>query len=126
MKKSELNQLIKEEISKILNKKLTGNDFPKFKSYIESLIPKNRRIQFYVEGNRLLIGYFPEAASMADLSKLLPPDIIAILEKKFAGAPYVVMTNFEKIDPISGSKKMKFIAISAKDQNTLPKIEKLF
>jgi len=126
MKKSELKQIIKEEIRKVLNKKLSDNDFPKFESYIESLVPKNRRIQFYVEGHRLLIGYFPESASMADLSKLLPPNIITILEKKFAGTPYVVMTNFEKIDPISGSKKMKFVAISAKDQNTLSKIEKLF
>lgn len=125
MKKSELLQIIKEEISKMLNEKLSGWDFPKFESYIESLIPKNRRIQFYVEGTRLLIGYFPEAASMADLSKLLPPNIVTVLEKKFAGTPYVVITNVEKPDPISG-KKMKFIAISAKDQNTLKKIEQLF
>lgn len=110
---------------KLLRESLTANDFPKFESYIESLVPKNRRIQFYVEGNRLLIGYFPEAASMADLSKLLPSKVISMLQEKFAGTPYTVMTNFEKSDPISG-KKMKFIAISAKDQNTLKNIEQLF
>ena len=125
MKKSELQQIIKEEISKVLNEKLSGNDFPKFKSYVESLIPKNKRIQFFPEGNRLLIGYFPEAASMADLSKPLPPNVISILQKKFAGTPYVVMTDFEKIDPFS-NKKMKFVAISAKDENTLAIIENLF
>ena len=126
MLKSTFKNFIKEEIRKVLNEELSGNDFPKFESYIESLIPKNKRIQFYVDGHRLLIGYFPEAASMADLSKLLPSNIIEVLQKKFAGTPYVVMTNFEKIDPISGSKKMKFVAISAKDQNILSKIEKLF
>lgn len=125
MKKSELRQIIKEEIRKVLNEELSGNDFPKFESYIESLIPKNKRIQFYVEGHRLLIGYFPEAASMADLSKLLPSNIIKVLEEKFSGTPFTVMTSFEKQDPISG-KKMKFVAISAKDQNTLKKIERLF
>ena len=125
MKASELKQIIGEEITKILNETLSGNDFPKFEFYIESLIPKNKRIQFFIEGNRLLIGYFPEGASMADLSKVLPPNIIKVLEEKFAGTPFTVMTSFEKPDPISG-KKMKFVAISAKDQNTLKNIEQLF
>ena len=126
MKKLDLKQIIKEEIYKVLSEKLSHNDFPKFEYYVESLIPKNKRIQFWVEGNRLLIGYFPESASMADLSKLLPINVISTLEKKFEGTPYVVITNFEKIDPLSGSKKMKFVAISAKDENTLSKIENLF
>jgi len=125
MKKSELRQIIKEEIRKVLDEKLSGDSFPKFESYIESLIPKNKRTQFFIEGNRLLIGYFPEAASMADLSKTLPPNIIKVLEEKFAGTPFTVMTSFEKLDPIS-RKKMKFVAISAKDQNTLESIEQLF
>jgi hypothetical protein len=125
MKKSELRQLIKEEIQKVLGKKLSSNDFPKFESYLESSIPKNKRIAFFIEGHRLLIGFFPEYASMADLSKLLPTSIIVALEKKFAGTPYTVMTNIEKSDPIS-NKKMKFVAISAKDENTLAKIENLF
>jgi hypothetical protein len=110
---------------KLLRESLTSQDFPKFESYLEDLIPSNKRISFFLEGSRLLIGYFPEGASMADLSKLLPTNIITILEKKFAGTPYTVMTNFEKPDPISG-KKMKFVAISAKDQNTLRNIEQLF
>ena len=75
MKKTELKQIIREEIQKVLNEKLSGNDFPKFESYVESLIPKNRRIQFWVEGDRLLIGYFPEYASMADLSKSMPEKV---------------------------------------------------
>jgi len=108
-----------------VNENLTQQDFPKFKSHLESLAPKNKRIAFFIEDRRLLIGYFPEGASMADLSKLLPTNTIAALEKKFAGTPYTVMTDFEKRDPYS-SKKMKFVAISAKDQATLAKIEQLF
>jgi hypothetical protein len=125
MKKSELRQLIKEEVCKILNETLSGDDFPKFESYLEFLIPKNKRVSLFIEDHRLLIGYFPEAASMADLSKVLPTNIIKILEEKFSGTPFTVMTSFEKRDPISG-KKMKFVAISAEDQNTLKKIEQLF
>ena len=92
---------------------------------MESLIPKNKRIQFFIEGHRLLIGYFPAGASMADLSKLLPVNTIKNLEEKFAGTPFIIMTDFEKPDPMSG-KKMKFIAISAKDQNALKEIDRLF
>jgi len=114
-----------EQFLSEINETLSGNDFPKFESYVESLIPKNKRIQFFVEDHRLLIGYFPEFASTAILSKSLPPKVVSMLEKKFAGTPYTVMANFEKMNPLS-NKKMKFVAISAKDQNTLKKIEQLF
>ena len=58
MKASELKQIIGEEITKILNETLSGNDFPKFEFYIESLIPKNKRIQFYnnLEYNKLIFN----------------------------------------------------------------------
>lgn len=118
-------QTFEEFLNEELNEKISIIDFPKFESYLESLIPKNKRVSFFIEDHRLLIGYFPEAASMADLSKVLPTNIIKKLEEKFAGTPFTVITDFEKQDPISG-KKMKFVAISAKDQNTLKKIEKLF
>jgi hypothetical protein len=114
-----------QELAGIVVENTTGHDFPKFESYLESLIPKNKRVSLFIDGHRLLIGFFPEGASMADLSRLLPTSVIVALEKKFAGTPYTVMTNLEKSDPIS-RKKMKFVAISAKDQATLAEIEQLF
>jgi Zn-dependent M32 family carboxypeptidase len=114
-----------QKIAGLLKEDLTQQDFPKFKTYLESIVPKNKRIAFFIRDHRLLIGYFPEGASMADISKLLPTNIIVALEKKFASTPYTLITNVEKKDPYS-NKKMKFVAISAKDQATLAKIEQLF
>ena len=112
-------------IHQYLNEALSDNNFYKFESYLENIIPKNKRISLFQEEHRLLIGYFPEYASMGDLSKLLPESVIDKLESKFAGTKFVVMSNFEKPDPISG-KKMKFVVISATNKNELQKIEDLF
>ena len=99
--------------------------FPNFETYVESLVPKNKRIAFFVEDHRLLIGYFPESASMADLSKALPKNVKDELGKKFAGSQFTFMDEIIKPDSISG-KKMVFSAISAKTQKDLLQIESLF
>jgi len=134
MKKSEFRTLIREEIRKVLNEsKLTPinegtvdpQNFPKFESYIENLIPKNKRIAFFIEDHRLLIGYFPEGASMADLSKSLPNRVKDELAKKFAGSKFTFMNEFTKIDRLSG-KKMVFSAVSANTKKDLLQIENIF
>jgi len=102
-----------------------SQSFPNFESYVENLIPKNKRITFFVEDHRLLIGYFPESASMADLSKSLPEKVKDELNKKFAGTKFTFMNEFTKVDNMSG-KKMIFSAVSAKTQKDLLQIEKLF
>ena len=104
---------------------INENSFPNFESYIENLIPKNKRIAFFLEDHRLLIGYFPESASMADLSKSLPEKVKDELDKKFAGTKFTFMNEFTKVDNMSG-KKMIFSAISAKRQKDLLQIEKIF
>jgi hypothetical protein len=115
-----------EENSKILNEAIMDpRSFPNFESYVESLVPKNKRIAFFVEDYRLLIGYFPESASMADLSKALPKKVKDELSKKFAGSRFTFMDEFIKLDPMSG-KKMIFSAVSAKTQKDLLQIENLF
>lgn len=108
-----------------LNESLRPQDFPNFEGYVESLIPKNKRISLFIEDHRLLIGYFPESASMADLSKSLPQKVKDEIDKKFAGTAFTFMSEITKNDPISG-KKMMFSAISAKSQKDLNGIEKLF
>ncbi len=101
---------------------LTQSDFPKLLTYLESITNKNKRIALFVEGHRILIGYFPNHATLADLSKQLPPKIIEKIRKKFAMSEFVIMSGFVKLDPISG-KKMIFTAISGKDQESLKNIE---
>jgi hypothetical protein len=114
-----VNESIKESAS------LTPGSFPKFELFLESLIPSNKRIGFFVEDHRLLIGYFPESASMADLSKSLPEKVKNEIEKKFAGTEFTFMKELIKSDPMSG-KKMIFSAVSASKQKNLLNIENLF
>jgi hypothetical protein len=104
---------------------INPQSFPNFESYIENLIPKNKRIAFFIEDHRLLIGYFPEGASMADLSKSLPKNVKDELSKKFDGSKFTFMNEFTKTDRVSG-KKMIFSAISAKTQKDLLQIENIF
>jgi len=116
-------------ISKALNpeknkisESITSHSFPKFKKYLESIIPKNKNIQFFIDGHRLLIGYFPDGSPMSTLSKSLPNSTNDRLEKLFTGKPFTVMTKFTKPDPRTG-KTMVFTAISADSQNDLKSIE---
>jgi hypothetical protein len=104
---------------------INSQSFPNFESYLENLIPKNKRISFFIEDHRLLIGYFPESASMADLSKSLPERVKDELDEKFAGSRFTFMDELVKPDPMSG-KKMIFSAVSAKTQKDLLQIEDLF
>ena len=104
---------------------INEKSFPKFETYIESLIPSNKRIAFFVRDHRLMIGYFPAYASTADLSKSLPEKVKNKIEEKFAGTPFTFMDEVVKLDPRSG-KKMIFSAVSAKTQKDLQQIENLF
>ena len=113
-----------EFLNESINEGFTNN-FPKLEEFITSLIPKGKAIQLFIEDHRLLIGYYPSFASMADLSKSLPEKVNKSLEEKFAKSEFTLMKDFIKNDPISG-KKMTFTVISAKDKKTLSKIEKLF
>jgi hypothetical protein len=109
------------------SKNYTSRDFPKLEEFIESLIPKGKRIQLFVEGHRILIGYFPDFASMADLSKPLPEKVNRAIQEKFAGTFVTVMTQFEKPDKLTG-KKMTFTALSVGrpgDEANFEKIESL-
>jgi hypothetical protein len=109
-----------------VNEAIVNNQsFPNFESYVENLIPKNKRISFFIEDHRLLIGYFPESASMADLSKSLPEKVKNELDEKFAGTKFTFMDEFTKVDNNSG-KKMIFSAVSAKTQKDLLQIENIF
>lgn len=115
-----------QSFENFLNESIVNSQsFPNFESYVESLVAKNKRIAFFVEDHRLLIGYFPESASMADLSKALPKKAKEELDKKFAGSQFTFMDEFVKSDPMSG-KKMIFSAVSAKTQKDLLQIEKIF
>ncbi len=119
-------QTFEEFLNESLNEgNLSEKDFPKFLEFIENLIPKNKRVSFFIEDHRLLIGYFPESASFADLSKSMPEKVKSAIESKFAGKPFTFISSFEKRDNLSG-KSMIFSAVSAKTNKDLIKIEDLF
>lgn len=112
-----------------INESIDENSFPKFKNYIESQIPEGKSIQFYIRDNRLMIGYFPANASMAELSKSLPEEVKEDLSEKFEETNFVFMDKVVEPDPVSG-KDMIFSAVSLKflnqTQEDLQQIEDLF
>jgi hypothetical protein len=125
MKLNSYQEFLNEQEETLNEGNLSQKDFPKFLEFIENLIPKNKRISFFIEDHRLLIGYFPESASFADLSKSMPEKVKSAIESKFGGKPFTFINSFEKRDNISG-KTLVFSAVSAKNSKDLIKIEDLF
>jgi hypothetical protein len=99
-------------------------DFNNFISFVESITPKNKRIGLFIEENVIMIGYFPEFATMADLSKPLPKRIKSIIKEKIKNTNFTFIDNVIKPCPIT-DKPMFFSAITSSSQDELLDLEKI-
>jgi hypothetical protein len=104
---------------------LSYSDFNNFVSFLEKIIPKKKRIGLFIEDNVILIGYFPEFATMADLSKPLPTRIKSIIKEKIKNTNFTFIDNIMKPCPIT-DKPMFFSAITSSSQDELLDLENLF
>ena len=124
--KETITRLVKEILKENkFKEKIDNHSFPKLEKFISSIIPSNKAINLFLEDHRLLIGFFPQYASMDKLSNSLPPKAINKLQEKLAGTPFTLIDSLEKSDPLS-NKIMKFTTISAKNQETLKQLESIF
>ncbi len=71
---------------------------------------KNKTFGFFREEDRILIGYFPKYAFMADRSKYLPEKLYLKLKEKLPTSFFLYKAT--KLCPLSG-KPMKFVVIKS-------------